>query len=73
MHYESYNIWEGWSYTGSGEPGDYDYWPIGSLVVNDGCTFYGFEEWDYQGEVDDYPAENGALIVPSVSISELQK
>ena len=31
----------------------------GSLIVNPGCIFYGFSDYDFEGTVDEYPAVNG--------------
>ena len=28
----------------------------GSLFVNPGCTYYGFSDYDFGGEVDEFPA-----------------
>ena len=31
------------------------YTPIGSLITMPGCTFYGFGDYNYAGDVDEYP------------------
>ena len=36
-----------------------DDWSVGSLIVNPGCIFYGFSDFDFEGTVDEYPAING--------------
>ena len=44
------------------EDGDnigYDDWSVGSLIVNPGCIFYGFSDYDFEGTVDEYPAIYG--------------
>ena len=35
------------------------HWCVGSLVVNPGCTFYGYSDFDFEGTVDEYPAIYG--------------
>ena len=30
------------------------HWCVGSLIVNPGCTFYGFSDRDFEGEVYEY-------------------
>ncbi len=31
------------------------YFPFGSIITMPGCTFYGFEDYNYAGDVDEYP------------------
>lgn len=36
--------------------------PVGSLIVNPGCIFYGFSEREFEGTVDEFPAGLYSLV-----------